>query len=156
MRKNILFAILLTCAVAGCRTDDTPAASSVKPTPPDVKKMVGGFSICKTATFMERKPLEGNRELLLFLDNGFLTVDNLKKFEQELSAAGWKPKGKRPQTNKNYPSQQEDVYERDGTEMSYWYGGSWGFQMIGITLPKQEDAGANKNLERTRNTAPLK
>ena len=156
MRRSMLLTVLLTCAITGCRTDDKPSVSSVKPTPPDVKKMVSELSICKTATFVERKPLEGNRELLLFLDNGFLTVDNLKKFEQELVAAGWKLKGKRPQTSKKYPSQQEDVYERDGTEMSYWYGGSYGFQMIGITLPKQEEAGANKNLERTRNTAPLK
>jgi hypothetical protein len=156
MKIDALFVILLACAVAGCQIDDKPAASSVKPTPPDVKEMVAAFSICNTATFVERKPLEGNRELLLFLDNGFLTVDNLKTFEKELATSGWKSKGKHPQASKKYPSQQEHVYERDGTEMSYWYGGSYGFQMIGITLPKQEDAGANKNLERTRNTAPLK
>lgn len=105
--KHALLVILLAGAVAGCQVDDKPAASSMKPTPPDVKKMVAEFSICKTATFVERTPLEGNRALLLFLDNGFLTVVNLKKFEQELAASGWKPKGKRPQTSKNYPSHVE-------------------------------------------------
>jgi len=118
--------------------------------------MVAEFSLCRTARFLERKPLDGDRELLLFLDDGSMSVDKIKTFEKELISSGWQTKGKRPQTNKKYPSQQENVYARNGIEMAYWVGGSSGFQMIGITLPKQEDAGANKNLERTRNTAPLK
>ena len=132
MKRHTLLGILLACATAGCQIHDKPATSSVKPTPPDVKSMVAEFSICKTATFVERKPLESNRELLLFLDNGFVTVDNLEKFERELRDSGWKSQGMRPLTSKEYPAQQENVYEREGVEMSYWAGGSWGNQMVGI------------------------
>ncbi len=147
MKRHTVLVLISLAFLVGCQPDDKHAASPAKPTPPDVKELVAEFTICKTAKFVERKPLKDNRELLLFLADGSVSVDLLKEFEQALVASGWKSKGKRPQTNKKYPSQQESVYERDGTEMSFWYGGSLDFVLIGITLPKQEDARANKAID---------
>ena len=154
MTRNSILLVMLVCVMVGCRSEKSRVASPAKAMPPNVKKGVAEFSICNAAHFLERKPLDGNRELLLFLADGLMSTDTLKGFEKELITSGWKSKGKRPVTSTKYPAQQQNAYERDGVEMSYWVGGSDGFQMIGITLPKQEDARANKELKATDRSAP--
>lgn len=150
MKREGYIAALSAClALVGCQEEKSRTAAP-RPTPPDVQSRVAKFSICSNATFMERKALDGQRERLLFLDNGSVSVENIRRFENELAAGGWKSKGTRPVASDKYPAQNENVYEKAGSEMSYWVGGSAGFQMIGITLPRQEEIEANQPSEATR------
>ena len=137
MRTHGVLVLALYCLIlAGCQAKKVErASSSTRVTPPDVLARVAEFSLCRNARFVERKSLDGGRELLVFL-GGEVTVDMIKKFRQELTASGWRSTGTRPCLLRKYPAQQESVYEKDGTEMSYWVGGSFGFALIGVTLPE--------------------
>ena len=137
MRTHGVFFVALSCLIlVGCHAKKVQRASSpVRATPPDVLARVAEFSLCKNATFVERKSLDGGRELLVF-EGGAISVDMIKKFQQELTASGWRSIGTRPFLLRKYPAQQESVYEKDGTEMAYWVGGSAGFALIGVTLPE--------------------